>query len=143
MAFVYRFVSKPYLLCSKGILFFSFEYVNIQPVANTPNNKLRKPIKAPRVTVALSNGWLCSIAAVSSMIAVLKRVEGVCFEGIECIVMPLREQLGLMLVTVAVESTVVVIVVVFHLVLVRLVVVRHFVVIDVVVTMLVYIALAQ
>ena len=128
------YVAKPYLSCSKGTLLFSFKYVNIQPVANSANSKMRNPIKAPRVIVAPSNGLLCS-----ESIAVASSTKGVCFGSIEFVVTSLREQLIMTLVRVAVESTVVTIVEVCHLVL------RHFVVVvvSVVVTVLVYMALAQ
>ena len=128
------YVAKPYLSCSKGTLLFSFKYVNIQPVANSANSKMRNPIKAPRVIVAPSNGLLCSEST-----AVASSTKGECFGSIEFIVMSPREQLTLTLVRVAVESTVVAIVEVCHLVL------RHFVVVvvSVVVTVLVYMALAQ
>ena len=136
------YVAKPYLSCFKGTFLFSFKYVNIQPVANSANSKTRNPIKAPRVIVAPSNGLLCS-----ESIAVASSTKGVCFGSIEFIVTSLREQLILTLVTVTVESTVVAIVEVCpsDFIVVRLVVVRHFVVVvvAVVITVLVYMALAQ
>ena len=122
----------PYLSCSKGTLLFSFEYVNIQPVANSANSKKRKPIKAPRVIVTPLNGFLCSESK-----AVASSTKGVHFRSTEFIVTSLREQLTLTLVTVTVESTIVAIVEVLHLV------VHHVVVVAIVVAVLVYIALAQ
>ena len=89
----------PYLSCSKGALLFSFEYVNIQPVANSASSKKRKPIKAPRVIVAPSNGLLCS-----ELTAVASSIKGVCFGSIEFVVTSPREQLTLTLVTVTMES---------------------------------------
>ena len=127
----------PYLSCSKGTFLFNFEHINIQPVANSASSKTRNPMKTPRIIVAPLNGLLYS-----ELTAVASLTERVYFGSIEFIVTSLREQLTLALVTVTVESTVVVTGEVLHLIIVCHSVVVY-VVVAVVVAVLVYMALAQ